>query len=89
LQNSHIYDEPFTVRDGINIVRYYIKSRALNGKDKDQLDVKEFKSSILKVLDEGAIRYCPDEFKGDLEQRDEESDDEESFDEELDDDTIF
>jgi len=86
LQNSHIYDEPFTVRDGINIVRYYIKSRALNGKDKDKLDVKEFKSSILQVLDEGAIRYCPDEFKGDLEQRDEESDDEESFDEEFDDD---
>ncbi|HEY0088543.1 MAG TPA: AAA family ATPase, partial [Candidatus Lokiarchaeia archaeon] len=94
LQNSHIYDEPFTVRDGINIVRYYLKSRALNGKDKDQLDLKEFKSSILQVLDEGAIRYCPDEFKGDLEKRDEELDDEESldeesFDDELDDDTIF
>ncbi len=63
LQNAHIHDEPFTVRDGINIVRYYIKSRALNNKDRNKLNKKEFKNTIKQVADKSAIRYCSDEYK--------------------------
>jgi len=94
LQNAHENDEAYTVRDGINIVRYYLKSRAFNNKDKDILDINEFKKAMLFVVDESAIRYCSDEFKNDLEQKDKESFDEESFDDEMfddesDDDTVF
>ncbi len=62
LQNSHLYDEN-TVRDGINIVRYYLKTRILNGKDKNGLNKKEFKDAIKHILEDHAIRYCPDEYE--------------------------
>jgi Mg-chelatase subunit ChlI len=63
LQNAHTHDEPYTVRDGIHIIRYYMKSRELNNKNKKDLDKKEFKNSILHILEPGALRYCPDEYK--------------------------
>ena len=63
LQNAHIHDEPYTVRDGINIIRYYMKSRELNGKDKLKLYKKEFKESIVHILEPIGIRYCPDEYE--------------------------
>ena len=63
LQNSHIHDEPYTVRDGINIIRYYMKNRELNGKNKMKLNKKEFKKSILQVLESIALRYCSDEYE--------------------------
>ncbi len=62
LQNSHLYDEN-TVRDGINIVRYYLKTRILNGKDKNGLNKKEFKDAIKHILEDHSIRYCPDEYE--------------------------
>ncbi len=71
LQNSHKHDE-YTVRDGIFIVRYYIKTRALNGKDQNKLNKKEFKNAILHILDEGAIMYCPDEYEEFLKKQKEE-----------------
>ena len=62
LQNSHKHDE-HTVRDGINIVRYYMKTRSLNGKNKNSLNKKEFKEAIKRILEDHAIRYCPDEYE--------------------------
>jgi hypothetical protein len=44
-------------------VRYYIKSQKLNGRNKDILDEEVFKKMIIHVIDEGAIRYCPDEYE--------------------------
>ena len=61
LQNAHVHDE-YTARDGINIIRYYMKSRALNGKDIHRLNKKEFKNSIKHVLENHAVKYCPDEY---------------------------
>ena len=63
LQNAHKHDEPYTVRDGINIIRYYMKTRVLKNKNKDILDEKQFKTAILSVLDENAINYCPEEYE--------------------------
>ncbi|KKN46541.1 hypothetical protein LCGC14_0671850 [marine sediment metagenome] len=63
LQNAHQHDENYVVRDGINIIRYYMKTRVLQGKSKDILDVEQFKNTILFVLDENAINYCPDEYE--------------------------
>ncbi|MFX1273545.1 MAG: AAA family ATPase [Promethearchaeota archaeon] len=71
LQNSHNHVEPTTVRDGINILRYYMKTRALNNKNKDELDKTQFKQAILHVLDEIAIRYCSDEYEEFLKEKEE------------------
>lgn len=63
LQNAHQHDEPYTVRDGINIVRYYMKIRKLNNKNQKSMNRKEFKSAIKQVLEKNAKRYCPDEYE--------------------------
>ena len=63
LQNSHIHDEPYTVRDGINILRYYMKSRTLSGKKKETLNKKEFEDAAVHILEESAIRYCPNNYE--------------------------
>ncbi|MHA1294155.1 MAG: AAA family ATPase, partial [Promethearchaeota archaeon] len=63
LQNAHKYDEPYTVRDGINIVRYYLKTRKLNGKNEKNLHKKEFESAVLHVLEKNAVRYCPNNYE--------------------------
>ena len=73
LQNSHIHDEPYTVRDGINIIRYYMKNRELNGKNKMRLNKREFKKSILQVLEPIALRYCSDEYEKYLKEAETES----------------
>ncbi len=73
LQNSHVHDEPYTVRDGINIIRYYMKSRELNGKNKMKLNKREFKKSILQVLEPIALRYCSDEYEKYLKEEETES----------------
>lgn len=72
LQNAHIHDEPFTVREGINIVRYYVKTRALKKKDKNSLNKNEFKNSLAQVVEESSKRYCPDEYEKFLEKQKEE-----------------
>ncbi len=63
LQNSHGHDEPYTVREGINIVRYFMKTRELSGKNKNTLNKKEFKQAMISILEEGATRYCSDEYE--------------------------
>ncbi|TFG29508.1 MAG: AAA family ATPase [Promethearchaeota archaeon] len=63
LQNAHIHEQPYTVRDGINIIRYYMKSREIHEKNKLKLNKKEFKKSILQILEPIAIRFCPDEYE--------------------------
>ena len=40
-----------------------MKSRILNNKKKESLDRKEFKEAIVHILDEIALRYCPDEYE--------------------------
>ncbi|MBD3256289.1 MAG: AAA domain-containing protein [Candidatus Lokiarchaeota archaeon] len=62
LQNAHLHDEPYTVRDGINIVRYYLKSRKLRG-NKPTLNKKQFKESIIHILERNAINYTSEEYK--------------------------
>ena len=79
LQNSHNHEEPYTVRDGINIVRYYIKTRALNGINQDKLNKKEFKISIAHILEENSKKYCPDEYEKFLETQKEELSDHDFF----------
>ena len=62
LQNAHIHDD-YTVREGINILRFYMKSRELKGKDKGMLNKNEFKKAIVHILEEHAINYCSDEYE--------------------------
>ncbi|KKN39281.1 hypothetical protein LCGC14_0745100 [marine sediment metagenome] len=63
LQNAHRHEENYVVRDGINILRYYMKSKALKGEEKGVLDENDFKKAILSILDENAINYCSDEYE--------------------------
>jgi len=63
LQNSHKHEEPYVVRDGINIVRYYIKTREIHGKKKDGLHKKEFESALISVLEKAAIKYLPEKYE--------------------------
>jgi hypothetical protein len=63
LQNAHLNNEPIVSRDGIKCLRYYIKQRKLYGKDPTKLEKSEFKETILHILDEKAIVYCPDEYE--------------------------
>ena len=69
LQNSHDHDEPFTVRDGINILRYYMKTRSLDGKKKESLNKKEFERATIQILEESAIKYCPNNYEKYLEEQ--------------------
>ena len=71
LQNSHSNNDSYVVRDGINILRYYMKTRTLNGKNKGGLNKKEFKAAINQVLEESAVRYCPDEYEEFLKKKEE------------------
>ncbi|MFX1395839.1 MAG: AAA family ATPase [Promethearchaeota archaeon] len=63
LQNAHYHDEAFTVRDGINILRYYMKTRTLNDKKREDLNKSEFKASVAQILEEEATIYCPDKYE--------------------------
>jgi MoxR-like ATPase len=68
LQNAHRHDEPYTVRDGINILRYYMKFRHLNNKDKGIIDISEFADSTKDVLEKEALKYLPSNYKEYLEE---------------------
>lgn len=79
LQNSHNHDEPYTVRDGINIVRYYLKVKALNNEDKNKLTKQEFKSAITHILEDESTRYCSDEYEEFLKEQEKESTEDDFF----------
>jgi hypothetical protein len=63
LQNAHIHDEPYTARDGINIIRYYTKSRLMKNEDQDRLDKKMYKIATIQVLEEAALKYIPGNYE--------------------------
>ncbi|MBD3193538.1 MAG: AAA domain-containing protein [Candidatus Lokiarchaeota archaeon] len=63
LQNAHNHDEPYVVRDGIHIIRFYMKKRLLDEEDENKLNEEKFKVSISKVLEPSAIRYCPGDYE--------------------------
>ncbi len=69
LQNAHIHDEPYTVRDGINILRYYTKSRLLSKEDKDKLDKNTFENAMIQILEEAALKYLPGNYEEFLKQQ--------------------
>jgi MoxR-like ATPase len=53
LERCHLAEEPYTVRDGINVARYVAKRLKLGMKDLKVL----LNDAILKVLGENAMRY--------------------------------
>jgi MoxR-like ATPase len=69
LQNSHIHDEPYTVRDGINILRYYIKIRLMNKEKKDIIEKQTFENAVIQILEEAALKYLPENYEEFLKQQ--------------------
>ena len=63
LQNAHIHDEPYTVRDGINILRYYIKSRLMNKENQEKIEKNTFENAVIQVLEEAALKYLPGNYE--------------------------
>ncbi len=56
LQKAHKADEPYSVRDGVNIARYMLKVAASEPKPFDQARLeRHFKSAAVKVLDADAL----------------------------------
>jgi MoxR-like ATPase len=55
LQTAHAADEPFTVRDGVNIARYALK--LLDDKPQDPLAA--LRASIRRILGVEALRHLP------------------------------
>ena len=53
LERCHLAEEPFTVRDGINIGRYVAKRLSMSPADLNAL----LREAMLKVLGESALRY--------------------------------
>ena len=59
LQRAHEDDQPFTVRDGINIARYALK---LGASDRGGLDVKKHvRQAATMILGDDALEYLPGE----------------------------
>ena len=56
LQAAHAADEPFTVRDGVNIARYALKMLAAS----DAKQNEAVRQSVVHVLGEDAVRYLTD-----------------------------
>jgi len=56
LQTAHAADEPFTVRDGVNVARYALK--LLN--DTPQERMAALRVSIVRILGEEALRHLSD-----------------------------
>ncbi|MCS7024101.1 MAG: AAA family ATPase [Bryobacteraceae bacterium] len=57
LQNAHAAEERYTVRDGINIVRFACKLRKLA---KDELSYRQaLHTALVEVLGHEALRYAP------------------------------
>ncbi|MFX0023173.1 MAG: AAA family ATPase [Candidatus Hermodarchaeota archaeon] len=69
LQNAHIHDEPYTVRDGINVLRYYIKSRLISKENQDEIDKNTFENAVIQILEEAALKYFPENYEKFLEQQ--------------------
>ncbi|MCK4381195.1 MAG: AAA family ATPase [Candidatus Lokiarchaeota archaeon] len=69
LQNAHIHDEPYTVRDGINILRYYTKSRYMKKEDQDKIEKMIFEKALIQVLEEAALKYLPENYEEFLKQQ--------------------
>jgi midasin (ATPase involved in ribosome maturation) len=63
LQNAHIYDEPYTVRDGINILRFYLKSKLMNKENQEKIEKDSFEKAVIQVLEEAALKYLPENYE--------------------------
>jgi len=63
LQNAHMHDEPYTVRDGINILRYYIKSRLMKKENQDIIEKITLENAVIQVLEEAALKYLPENYE--------------------------
>jgi len=58
LQSAHVSDEPYTVRDGINVARYALK--LLGGKtDDEQSRTAALRDAIRHTLGADALRHAP------------------------------
>jgi hypothetical protein len=57
LQRGHAADEPYSVRDGINIARFAMKLKGLATDSRHETQALEL--SILETLGEEALRYAP------------------------------
>jgi MoxR-like ATPase len=57
LQQAHLADERYTVRDGINVARFCMKLRAMARSSADGQDA--MRTAILGTLGEEALRYVP------------------------------
>ena len=57
LQQAHMADERYTVRDGINIARYAMKLESMAGGRQDGRS--GLRTAILEILGEEALRYVP------------------------------
>ena len=57
LQQAHVADERYTVRDGINVARFSMKLRAIAKSPADGRGAMH--TAILKTLGEEALRYVP------------------------------
>ncbi|TXT59788.1 MAG: ATPase, AAA family [Promethearchaeota archaeon] len=68
LQNAHRHQESYTVRDGINILRYYMKTRELSKKDKDKIEISEFADSTNQIIEKEALKYLPSNYEKYLEE---------------------
>jgi MoxR-like ATPase len=55
LQTAHAADEPYTVRDGVNVARYALKLL----EDSAQENITALRSSVLRILGEEALRHLP------------------------------
>jgi MoxR-like ATPase len=56
LQAAHEADEPFTVRDGVNVARYALK--ILDDAPQDR--IAALRASVLRILGDDALRHLPD-----------------------------
>jgi len=63
LQNAHSHDEPYTVRDGINILRYYIKSRLMSKENQDEIKKLSFENAVIQILEEAALKYLSENYE--------------------------
>ncbi len=63
LQNAHLHDEPYTVRDGINILRYYIKTRLMKNESQDIIENNTYKNAVIQILEEAALKYLPGNYE--------------------------
>lgn len=55
LQTAHAAEEPYTVRDGVNVARYALK--LLEERPRERLDA--LRSSVMQILGEEALRHLP------------------------------